>query len=617
MLGILDVLKAPKVAVQNRKRRVLSNPGRGKRRCSSSSTSSEPKRVTPQQRIKEFPGEQLVVSSYKLFCRACREELNLKRSTIQNHVRSVKHVEGKDKMAKREAREQDIAVALKAHNSKEHLVGEHLPEVQQVFRVKVVSAFLRAGVPLAKLQFFKELLEEGGYRLPDKRSLFDLVPFIQKREREDIAAKIAGRNISIIFDGTCYLGEALCIVVRYVTDEFCIEQRLMALRMLQKSLTGEEIARELIATLAVEYHTTPTSLLACMRDRAATNNVALRTLKVVYPNIVDVGCFSHTIDHVGGKFETSVLDEFISTWISLFAHSYKTKALWKEQTGRAMKSFSATRWWSRWEVIQQVLEQFGDIYPFLMREDIGSPATLSKLRAILSDSGNCGKKVYLHIELASVVDYGKHFVSGTYTLEGDGALVFSCYQVIEKIQAAIHAGYTPNVDAVVRNLSTGVPHREAQFRAYSQKCIQPGLDYFDRQLCTNLKDALAVFKAARLFSPHAVNTMQPTAADIDSLAIIPFLSQQETLSSLKEELPAYLAKCSDIGSPVSDLELWKSNSESLPKWSAGAKQILLIQPSSAAAERVFSLLTTTFSEQQIHSLNDYVEASIMLQYNQH
>ena len=91
--------QSPKVAVQNRKRRVLSNPGRGKRRCSSSSTSSEPKRVTPQQRIKEFPGEQLVVSSYKLFCRACREELNLKRSTIQNHVRSVKHVEGKDKMA--------------------------------------------------------------------------------------------------------------------------------------------------------------------------------------------------------------------------------------------------------------------------------------------------------------------------------------------------------------------------------------------------------------------------------------------------------------------------------------------------------------------------------------
>ena len=232
-------------------------------------------------------------------------------------------MDGKNKEAKKEAREQDIATALRAHNAKEHLVGEHLPETQQVFRVKVVSAFLRAAVPLSKLQFFKELLEEGGFRLTDRRSLFDLIPFIQKREREDVAGENARRNISIIFDGTCHLREALCIVVWYVTDELYIKQRLIALKMLQKSLTGEEIARELISTLSVEYHVSPT---ASMRDRAATNNVALRTLKVVYPNIVDVGCFSHTIDHVGEKFEMPVLNEFISAWISLFAHSYKTLA---------------------------------------------------------------------------------------------------------------------------------------------------------------------------------------------------------------------------------------------------------------------------------------------------
>ena len=38
--SILDVLKAPKSAAQNRKRKGLTNRGRGKRRCSSSSTSS-------------------------------------------------------------------------------------------------------------------------------------------------------------------------------------------------------------------------------------------------------------------------------------------------------------------------------------------------------------------------------------------------------------------------------------------------------------------------------------------------------------------------------------------------------------------------------------------------
>ena len=150
--------------------------------------------------------------------------------------------------------------------------------------------------------------------------------------------------------------------------------------MLQKSLTGEEIARELISTLSVDYHVIPTGLLGCMRDCAATNNVALQTLKVVYPNLVNVGCFSHTIDHVGERFDTPILDEFMSAWVSLFAHSYKTKALWRERTGRAMKTYSPTRWWSRWEVVEQVLEQFGDIEPFLDRDDIGSPATTTKLK---------------------------------------------------------------------------------------------------------------------------------------------------------------------------------------------------------------------------------------------
>lgn len=85
--SILDVLRAPNLSVLNRKRKVLSNRGRGgKRRRSSSSTSSEPRRVTPLQRVKEFAGEQLVVSSGKLFCKACREELSLKSSTVKNHV---------------------------------------------------------------------------------------------------------------------------------------------------------------------------------------------------------------------------------------------------------------------------------------------------------------------------------------------------------------------------------------------------------------------------------------------------------------------------------------------------------------------------------------------------
>ena len=82
-----------------------------------------------------------------------------------------------------------------------------------------------------------------------------------------------------------------------------------------------------------------------VRDRASTNNVAMRTMKVVYPHLLDIGCYSHTIDHVGEKFDTPNLDEFGKAWVGIFAHSPKARLLWRERTGRSMATYRETRWW--------------------------------------------------------------------------------------------------------------------------------------------------------------------------------------------------------------------------------------------------------------------------------
>ena len=111
-----------------------------------------------------------------------------------------------------------------------------------------------------------------------------------------------------------------------------------------------------------------------MRDCASVNNVAICTLKILYPHLLDIGCFSHTLDLVGDHFKLPQLTKFLNSWLSLFS---KTKFLWKEQTGRAMATYSQTRWWSKWEVMQQLLVQFGDIKPFLVKNsDIGPPKLL-------------------------------------------------------------------------------------------------------------------------------------------------------------------------------------------------------------------------------------------------
>ena len=57
----------------------------------------------------------------------------------------------------------------------------------------------------------------------------------------------------------------------------------------------------------------------------------MRTLKVVYPHLLDIGCYSHTIDHVGKKFVTPNLDEFGKAWVGIFSHRHDFCG---EKTGR-------------------------------------------------------------------------------------------------------------------------------------------------------------------------------------------------------------------------------------------------------------------------------------------
>ena len=362
---LLSRLKAADRSVICRRRSVaVNNPSRKRLKNSGVRCSTDPPSVTPMQRAKEFSSEFVGISAGKLFCRACREELSLKKSSIQKHVTSLKHTAGKEKLAKKEKRDMDIVQASQKYDTDLHPSGETLPEAVRVYRVKVLCTFLKSGVPINKIDDFRDLLEEYAFRLAGRKPMSDLIPFILSEEKKQLKAEIDGLPVALIFDGTSRLGEALAIILRFVDrSSLKIHQRLVRMQLLVKSLTGEEVARELLSALSTEYGVVSSNLLAVMRDRASVNSVAVRTLKVLYPDILDIG---HTIDHVGDNFDTPVLYEFGTTWVSLFSHSPKARLLWRARTGHAMRPYSQTRWWSRWEVYQQLMNLFADVLPFLI-----------------------------------------------------------------------------------------------------------------------------------------------------------------------------------------------------------------------------------------------------------
>ena len=137
-------------------------------------------------------------------------------------------------------------------------------------------------------------------------------------------------------------------------NDWNITQRLVRIEVCSKSVNANQLAQVLNQCLSVEYGVRGNSLLAAMRDGASVSQAALNIVSFIFPNMVNVVCFSHTLDNVGNHSEIPNLKEFSSLWIRMFHNSCKAKLLWKDLTGRAPKSYSETRWWSRWEVYQQL-----------------------------------------------------------------------------------------------------------------------------------------------------------------------------------------------------------------------------------------------------------------------
>ena len=165
----------PKTSDLARKRKVQSNPPVDMKRSKKGRNSAfAPKYITPPyDHVKEHPGDDLTVTTGTLFCSACREQLSVKSQVIN----------------------------IQSSPSIQHPVGEKLPKRTRIYRVKVVTAFLKAGVPLSKI------------------------------------------------DSTSVKQWWLCFVLRYVDDDWQIKQQVCLLMLVAKSMTGMEVACQLIAFL--------------------------------------------------------------------------------------------------------------------------------------------------------------------------------------------------------------------------------------------------------------------------------------------------------------------------------------------------------------------------------
>ena len=56
----------------------------------------------------------------------------------------------------------------------------------RVYCVRILSTFLKAGIPINKIPVFREILEENALRLAGRKPMSDLIPFVLQEEKQQI-----------------------------------------------------------------------------------------------------------------------------------------------------------------------------------------------------------------------------------------------------------------------------------------------------------------------------------------------------------------------------------------------------------------------------------------------
>ena len=296
------------------------------------------KRLTVEDEFQDFVLSDLTVKNEKIWCVPCADNIVNHKSTILKHLKSDKHKDRRQLAKSRNASRLQMAHVVKEwFELNPSAPFQKLDEEVMLYRVCTIRDWLKAGLPLGALTGdIKARLEAGNFSLGSEGHFGQLVPILKLELSTKITkllyseeelwnaydpekeADVFGpcRPYSITFDGQSNLCEVMNLMQRTVVN-FKPMTQCIRLSLLKGSQDHQQLARWILENL-FRVKAEPTACLCATPDRAATNGAAVRLVQRTYPNIVHIGCQSHTLDHVGDHLDIPLLKEFSSALHALF-----------------------------------------------------------------------------------------------------------------------------------------------------------------------------------------------------------------------------------------------------------------------------------------------------------
>ena len=482
----------------------------------------------------------------------------------------------------------------------------------------------------------------------------------------------------IIFDGTTRVDEVVCIVARFVLSDFTIVQKLISLRRYRKCKTAEELFFAIKFELLERYGFRPSQIYGFQKDRAAANEAAYKEyLKPVFQYARNLHCVSHTMNHVGDHSKHDLLTKVtqdVQGMCNQHGGNNKASLRWLDVFHERWRNPGNTRWWCKFELTTKIYEEFPVFVRYIngmnddedvMEGDDGRKFIGKRIGRLKDIINNTTKRLSLKLEAAVVSIVFKRVVEATFILEGDGPCSIITYDMIMDLLEF----FEDNIDIPNEQLNFHLLEpvlnecmkEEINSKEISEKrtlskaeieqvekrvrkqafdvCIK-AYEYFEKTIynikddgaTSKLHDDMCIYYLCSFMDPISFRSKYRNECPDFDETILEYIKdlhifKEEQVLEMKNEWKTYWRRVMDInpteddGKPKYRMDaahmFWKEwNKNKLDNLMLLAKYAFLIVPSSAASERVFSVLKHSLSLVQMYqALEDRTEIQVKTRYN--
>lgn len=417
------------------------------------------------------------------------------------------------------------------------------------------------------------------------------------------------------------------------------------------------------------------NLVAFMADRIQINRTTMMgpIIRMTCRYSIFVDCHPHTLDNSACQMDDkcAFLHEFWGLHNGVFSRSSKAKDVFSQHTGFRIEEHNNTRWFGEIDakiIIRDRWELYCEFFDTPEYAAADSSSQFYKLRKLLRPAhwGLGGsveyqeaalKYFHVRLELALSTEGSMPYYVTCYRLEGDGPFAAFTFEEIARLRATLQyhtiESY-PLTNAIVESKVAELPVDAmlAERKAYRDELnsfvferMDMAKTYFENHFirvpvpgpAANINcfgHLQHMWESMALINPDYIHRKREAYHE-DNFGFTQLVSEHlqslVTLNRIDQELKAHLMQSlglymrvaiqvnwSNLDFPHKQkalLEFWIVNRSNLKYWFEFACICYLHQPSSAAAERVFSVLKQVLTTEKEACLDDYVLAAVYARYS--